>query len=58
MFITLHELLLKIRCSILLNCKLVLQVKVQHNRFLLFEMVETFEYEILEVELKEDLGKV
>ena len=40
------------------NCKLVLQVKVQHNRLLIFEMVKTVDNKILEVELKEDLGMV
>ena len=40
------------------NCKLVLQVKVQDNRLLMFEMVKTVDNKILEVELKEDLGMV
>ena len=40
------------------NCKLVLQVKVQDNRLLMFEMVNTVDNKILEVELKEDLGMV
>ena len=42
----------------MLNCKLVLQVKVQDNRLLLFEMVKTVDNKILEAELKEDLGTV
>ena len=42
----------------MLNCKLVLQGKVQDNRLLLFEMGKVVDNKIVEVELKEDLGTV